>query len=117
MKRCRRNLDVTDSDLCDCAVIEHCKQRAALVPLAELQDALASEGAKDYRIEALEAALDWALPAVFHHYTEGEAPSTPGAYEELEKARARVISECQRLSELSALNAAPDPTSVTHKGE
>lgn len=68
------------------------------VPLTELQECLASEGAKDHRIEALEAALDWALVAVFEHYTEGEAPPTPGAYEEIEKARARIIAECNRLA-------------------
>lgn len=68
-----------------------------MVPLSELQECLCSEGAKDYRIEALEAALDWALPAVFHHYTEGDAPDVPGAYEEIEKGRARVLAELERL--------------------
>jgi hypothetical protein len=67
-------------------------------PLSELQEALASEGEKDYRIEALEAALDWAIHAVFTHYTEGEAPVVPGAYEEIEKSRARYLAECQRLA-------------------
>lgn len=63
----------------------------------ELTEALSHEGAKDFRIEALEAALDWALPAVFEHYTEGESPKTPGAHEEIEKGRARVLAELERL--------------------
>lgn len=49
------------------------------------------------RIYVVEAALDWALLAVFQHYTAGEASATPGAFEEIEKGRARFIIECNRL--------------------
>ena len=69
---------------------------------AELQDALSAEGYKDYRIEALEAALDWAMLAVFTHYSEGEAPAVSGAFEEIEKSRVRFLAECKRLSEARA---------------
>jgi hypothetical protein len=85
------------------------------VPLTELQECLASEGAKDYRIEALEAALDWALPAVFHNYSDGEAPKVPGAYEEIEKGRARVIAELDRLQAAqSSENGSETTTEKTH---
>ena len=75
------------------------------MPLSELQDALSHEGAKDYRIEALEAALDWALVAVFEHYTEGDAPTVPGAYEEIQKGRERIVAYCQ-----SRIDGAADQT-------
>lgn len=81
------------------------------VSLTDHQAALASEGQKDYRIEALEAALDWAIHAVFTHYTEGEAPAAPGAFEEIEKSRARYIAEAKRLAALpkSSEKASPEP--------
>lgn len=84
------------------------------VPLTELQECLASEGAKDYRIEALEAALDWALLAVFEHYNEGEAPNVSGAFEEIEKARARIIAKCEELGAKapSVVETTPDDWGV-----
>lgn len=77
-------------------------ERATQPPSAtqrELEESLSHEGAKDNRILALEAALDWAMVAVFEHYTEGEAPPVPGAYEEIEQSRERIKAGCERLSE------------------
>lgn len=60
------------------------------------------------RIAALEAALDWALPAVFEHYESGEAPKTPGAYDEIEKGRKRILAELERLQSLQTGDTTSD---------
>jgi hypothetical protein len=76
----------------------YCGSPPTLGLQSELNDALSHEGAKDARIEALEAALDWAILAVFYHYESGEAPAVPGALDEIEKSRARFVSKCKELA-------------------
>lgn len=75
-----------------------------MVPLSELNEALSSEGYKDYRIAALETALDWAMLAVVEHYDSGESPSVSGCHEELEASRLRIAEGTSELMRL------PDPT-------
>jgi hypothetical protein len=75
---------------------------------AQLQD-WSSEGHKDYRIEALEASLDWAMVAVLEHYESGDAPDTAGAFKEIEQSIARIKEFC-RADLRAALTNASQPT-------
>lgn len=99
---------VTDENCPYCKARRSSNDELMRVALAGLgRSVLASWEKKDAekkvlsdRITALEAALDWALPAVFTHYEGGDAPKTPGAYDEIENGRKRILAELERLQSL-----------------
>lgn len=85
------------SDECDALSKDNNRlnEEVAALEAAQLQD-WSSEGFKDYRIDNLEKALDWAMVAVLDNYDSGECGKDE--HDELKASLDRIQKWCAEKS-------------------